>query len=153
MRIDTERKDTMNMANHIPYGYRIENGVAVIDEGQAEQVRTLFSGYLSGLALVPAAEAAGLTLFHSGAKRILQNEHYLGDDFYPAIIDRETFSEVAEERNRRAGALGRIRERSTPAPCKAKTAFIIGKVTHRYDDPFKQAAYIYSLIESEVRNG
>jgi len=26
----------MNMANHIPYGYRIENGVAVIDEGQAE---------------------------------------------------------------------------------------------------------------------
>ena len=49
------------MANHIPYGYRIENGVAVIDEGQAEQVRTLFSGYLSGLALVPAAEAAGLT--------------------------------------------------------------------------------------------
>lgn len=40
----------------------------LIDEGQAEQVRTLFSGYLSGLALVPAAEAAGLTLFHSGAK-------------------------------------------------------------------------------------
>ena len=35
------------MANHIPYGYKIENGVAVIDEGQAEQVRTLFSGYLS----------------------------------------------------------------------------------------------------------
>ena len=59
------------MANHIPYGYRIENGVAVIDEGQAEQVRTLFSGYLSGLALVPAAEAAGLTLFHSGAKRMI----------------------------------------------------------------------------------
>lgn len=44
------------MANHIPYGYRIENGVAVIDESQAEQVRTLFSGYLSGLALVPAAQ-------------------------------------------------------------------------------------------------
>lgn len=106
-----------------------------------------------GLALVPAAEAAGLTLFHSGAKRILQNEHYLGDDFYPAIIDSETFSKVAEERNRRAGALGRTRERTTPPPCEAETAFIIGKVTHRYDDPFKQAAYIYSLIESEVRNG
>lgn len=116
-------------------------------------MRTLFSGYLSGLALVPAAEAAGLTLFHSGAKRMLQNEHYLGDDFYPAIIDSETFSKVAEERNRRAGALGRIRERRTPPPCEAETAFIIGKVTHRYDDPFKQAAYIYSLIESEVQNG
>ena len=141
------------MANHIPYGYRIENGVAVIDEGQAEQVRTLFSGYLSGLALVPAAEAAGLTLFHSGAKRMLQNKHYLGDDFYPAIIDSERFSKVAEERNRRARALGRIRERTTPPPCEAEKTFIIGKVTHRYDDPFKQAAYIYSLIESEVQNG
>jgi len=116
-------------------------------------VRTLFSGYLSGLALVPAAEAAGLTLFHGGAKRMLQNEHYLGDDFYPAIIDSETFSKVAEERNRRARALGRIRERTIPPPSKAETAFIIGKVTHRYDDPFKQAAYIYSLIESEVQNG
>lgn len=45
------------MANHIPYGYRIENGVAVIDERQAERVCTLFSGYLSGLGLVPAANA------------------------------------------------------------------------------------------------
>ncbi len=79
------------MANHIPYGYRIENGVAVIDEGQAEQVRTLFSGYLSGLALVPAAEAAGLTLFHSGAKRILQNEHYLGDDFILRLLTARPF--------------------------------------------------------------
>ena len=141
------------MANHIPYGYKIKNGVAVIDEGQAEQVRTLFSGYLSGLALSPAAEAAGLSLFHSGAKRMLRNEHYLGDDFYPAIIDSETFSQVEEERNRRARALGRIRERSTPPPSKAETTFIIGKITHRYDDPFKQAAYMYSLIESEGHNG
>lgn len=141
------------MANHIPYGYRIENGVAVIDEGQAEQVRTLFSGYLSGLALVPASEAAGLTMFHSGAKRMLQNQHYLGDNFYPAIIDGETFSKIAEERIRRAGALGRIRELLAPPPCKAETVFIIGKITHKYDDPFKQASYIYSLIESEVQDG
>lgn len=141
------------MANHIPYGYRIENGVAVIDEGQAEQVRTLFSGYRSGLALIPAAETARLTLFHGGAKRMLQNKHYLGDDFYPAIIDSETFSKAAEERNRRAEALGRIRERTSSPPCKAETAFIIGKVIHKYDDPFKQAAYIYSLIESGEQNG
>lgn len=101
----------------------------------------------------PPQKPQGLPCSNSGAKRILQNEHYLGDDFYPAIIDSETFSKVAEERNRRAGALGRTRERTTPPPCEAETAFIIGKVTHRYDDPFKQAAYIYSLIESEVRNG
>jgi len=138
------------MANHIPYGYKIENGIAVIDEEQAEKVRLLFSGYLSGLALIPAAEAAGLTILHSGAKRMLQNKHYIGDDFYPAIIDSDTFAKAAEERTRRAVVLGRIRERSEPESIKAETAFTIGKITHKYDDPFKQASFIYSLIESEV---
>ena len=114
-------------------------------------MRILFSGYLSGLALVPAAEAAGLTLLYSDAKRILQNEHYLGDDFYPAIIDNETFSKVAEERKRRARALGRIRERTSQSPRKAETTFIIGKITRRYDDPFKQAAYIYSLSKARCK--
>lgn len=141
------------MANHIPYGYRIENGVAVIDESQADQVRTLFSGYLSGLGLVPAAEAAGLSLFHSGAKRMLQNRHYLGDDFYPAIINIETFTKAEEERMRRARTMGRIQEQSKTAPRKAKTTFTLGKIAHKYDDPFMQAAYIYSLIESEVHDG
>lgn len=141
------------MANHIPYGYRIENGVAVIDERQAEQVRTLFSGYLSGLGLVPAAKAAGLSLFHSGAKRMLQNKHYLGDDFYPEIIDSETFSKAEEERMRRARTMSRIREQSKTAPRKAETAFTLEKITHKYDDPFRQAAYIYSLIESGGQNG
>lgn len=141
------------MANHTPYGYRIENGVAVIDESQADQVRTLFNGYLSGLGLVPAAKAAGLSLFHSGAKRMLQNRHYLGDDFYPAIIDIETFTKTEEERMRRARTMGRIREQSKTAPRKAETAFILEKITHKYDDPFMQAAYIYSLIESEVHDG
>lgn len=142
------------MANHIPYGYKIENGVAVIDEAQAEQVRILFREYLSGLALAPAAKKAGLKLFHGGAKRLLQNQHYLGDDFYPAIIDEETFAKAAEEQMKRAKALGRIREREKLPVCKAETAFKIRKITrNKYDDPFKQAAYIYSLIESEVQDG
>ena len=49
--------------SHIPFGYRIENGKAEIDEPAAEQVRNLFRNYLSGMALVPAAsEASALTL-------------------------------------------------------------------------------------------
>lgn len=141
------------MANDIPYGYRIENGAAVIDESQAEQVRTLFRGYLSGLALIPAARAAGLTLYHGGAKRMLRNRHYLGDDFYPAIIDRESFTKAEEEGARRAEALGRIWERPEATHREAETVFIMGKITHRYDDPFEQASYVYSLIESGVQNG
>ena len=73
---------------HIPYGYRIENGMAVIDDAAALQVRKLYKNYLSGMSLVNAAKEAGLDLLHSGAKRMMRNKHYLGDSFYPAIIDK-----------------------------------------------------------------
>ena len=58
---------------HIPYGYKIVDGKAVIDEEQAERVRTLFEGYISGLALKTAAEKAGLQIFHGSAGRMLRN--------------------------------------------------------------------------------
>ena len=76
------------MANHIPYGYRIENGVAVIDEGQAEQVRTLFSGYLSGLALVLAGTSARAYPDSTRCKKDASRTSITwAIDFYPAIID------------------------------------------------------------------
>ena len=52
---------------HIPYGYRIENGRAAIDETQAATVRELFQNYISGMALMPAAEKVGLNLYHGSA--------------------------------------------------------------------------------------
>lgn len=66
---------------HTPFSYRIENGKAVIDEAAAAQVRELYKNYLSGLSLTNAAKEAGLNLLHSGAKRMMLNRHYLGDDF------------------------------------------------------------------------
>ena len=33
---------------HTPFGYRIENGRAVIDEEKAARVRQIFESYLSG---------------------------------------------------------------------------------------------------------
>ena len=92
---------------HTPYGYRIENGKAVIDESAAEQVRMLYKNYLSGLSLVNATKFAGLNLQHSSAKRMMRNKHYLGDDFYPAIIDKESFIAVEEELSKRSAVLGR----------------------------------------------
>ena len=43
---------------HVPYGYRIENGVAVIDEVRGEQIKALFQGYLEGLGLQMLARCA-----------------------------------------------------------------------------------------------
>lgn len=98
------------MTAHIPYGYRIEDGKAVVDEIQAEQVRTFFKEYISGKALKVAAEMVGLKIFHGSAGRMLRNTHYLGDDYYPVIIDQELFDKAEEERQSRANQLGRVRE-------------------------------------------
>ena len=67
---------------HIPYGYKIENGLAVVNEEEAAIVRNFFDYYISGLALMAAAEKAGLKLYHGSAGRMLRNVKYLGDDYY-----------------------------------------------------------------------
>lgn len=135
---------------HTPFGYRIENGVAVVDEHAAEQVQALYQSYLSGGSLRTVAIKVGIDAFHAGIGKILKNRHYLGDDYYPAIIDPDTFAAVQEERFRRASTLGRIRESKEDKVAVYPTTFHIIVGTQVYDDPFAQAAYAYSLIESEV---
>lgn len=139
---------------HIPYGYRIENGAAVVDEAEAAVVREFFNCYISGLALMAAAEKVGLKLYHGSAGRMLRNTKYLGDDYYPAIIGRETFDKAEEVRMGRARELGRVRELEPEKAAFFPTKFTMLAVKKVYENPFEQAAYAYSLIESEVeRNG
>lgn len=45
---------------HTPFGYRIENGIAVIDESAAAKLRQLYKNYLSGMSLSKAAVEAGI---------------------------------------------------------------------------------------------
>lgn len=136
---------------HTPYGYRIENGVAVIHEEEAAQIRKMYEGYLSGLSLISSAAKAGITMKHSSAKRMMKNPHLLGDDFYPAIIDQETYDAFEAERQRREKALGRNnRKKKTVEARPAPTVFRMGKPVAMSSDSYKQAEYLYSLIESEV---
>ena len=87
-------------------------------------------------------------------KRMLQNPHYLGDEFYPAIIDRETFDAFEVERKRREVALGRDDREKKPvkvAPVPTvPTTFRMAEPTQTFPDPYRQAEYLYGLIESEV---
>ena len=135
---------------HIPYGYRIENGMAVVDEAEADTVRKFFDYYISGLALMAAAEKAVLKLYHGSAGRMLRNVKYLGDDYYPALVDKATFDRAEEIRMSRAKALGRVRELEVKQAALFPTKFTMPAVKTIYENPFKQAAYAYSLIESEV---
>ena len=135
---------------HTPFGYRIENGVAVVDKTDSAQIKTLYSAYLSGLSLETAAKEAGIKAYHGTVKRMLENKHYLGDDFYSPIIDRKTFCAAQEERKRRAIKLGRDHQKKEHRSIRIPTVFTM-KAGAQYDpNPQKQAEYLYSLIESEV---
>ncbi len=135
---------------HTPFGYRVKDGHAVVDPGEAGQVRQVYACYLSGMGYTAAAKEAGLDMTHSAVKNMLQNKHYLGDGFYPAIIDRETFDAAEEERLRRCAALGRGNmPKKETGHRSIQTRFKMGRCEKKLDDPYEQATYIYSLIESE----
>lgn len=136
---------------HTPYGYDIIDGKAVVNEEAANQVRALFRHYLDGKALTKAAELAGMKLYHGSAGRMLRNKHYLGDDYYPQIIDKETFDKVEDVRTHKATNLGRVKEWKSDDKKVVPRSFVFGAAVTKYADPFKQAEYIYRLIESEVQ--
>lgn len=80
----------------------------------------------------------------------MENRHYLGDDFYPAIIDQETYDKAADIRLERAGKLGRLSRKKNVKPAASPTGFRMAAAEQHYEDPRLQAEYLYSLIESEV---
>ena len=103
---------------HIPLGYRIQNGNAVIEPVSAAAIRTIFTDYRKGKSTYQIAKE--LTeqgvfnanhepkWYHGGVGRVLENRKYLGDDFYPTIIEAELFDAVQERRNLQRKDLGRL---------------------------------------------
>ena len=82
----------------IPYGYKIENGQAILDPEAASKVKDFFQFYLEGLPVSPACLAARVDRAPHSSWKILEDRRYLGDDFYPPLIDRDTFEAVQRER-------------------------------------------------------
>ena len=110
---------------HIPVGYKIVDGCAVVDETAAEQIRATYRYYFEGKSLINAAKEAGFKMNHATVKRFL------------------------EELTRRAGNLGRLNRRCKEHNKTVPTAFHFKPADVTFPDPFEQAEYIYSLIESE----
>lgn len=136
---------------HTPLGYEVVDGKIVINEEEAELIRTMYAVYLLGGSYKAAAKAAGLPLKHSAVKHIFQNKKYLGNENYPAIIDKETFDAAEEERLRREVALGRDRNRGKPRP---RATYYVGfsapEIPRKYMDPVRQAEFAYGLVRNEV---
>lgn len=132
-----------------PYGYRIVNAKAVIDESEAEKVKMLYCEFLATGSMRNAAMKVGIDKVHSVIGRILKNKVYLGTDYYPQIIDDALFSAVQELRERNAKNQNRIHEYKTVEKAEIGS-FHIGIVDKKYDDPYKQAEYAYGLIEENT---
>ena len=149
MRVELKGK-VGEMMSHIPFGYTIQNGRAVVNEEEAVKIEKLFEAYLSGLSLTEAAKKAGIKRCHTSIARMLADKRYVKDKFYPPIISRDSFEKAQLERRRRAETLGRIYEHKGNERKCLIFRFHASIPDKQYDDPFKQAEYVYSLIKSEV---
>ena len=131
----------------LPFGYVLDNGTIKVDEESAEKVRLMFRAYLSGKSYIESGRAAGLGVNHSSVKNILCNQKYLGDDVYPPIVDPELFGSVRDLMTANSDRVISKRRVSAPEVYEIPTSFQMSKIRQLYDDPYKQAEYIYSLIE------
>lgn len=144
-----DKGENLVKKGHTFLGYRIIDGKAVINEHDAMKVRLIFKGYLSGLSYIDAAKAVGLQMCSSSVKLLMRNEHYLGDDYYPRIIDRNTFDAAETERQRRSAALNKKEGARGEPKFNAPKKFTLAKGLQKLSDPFEQASYVYSLIDIE----
>ena len=101
------------------------------------------------MSLAESAKAAGHPVVHSSVKRILCRECYCGDDFYPAIIDAAVFHKAKNELKRRADNKNQTGKTRRKIP-KPETEFTFSPPLTQYNDPYRQAEYLYGLIESKV---
>ena len=88
----------------IPYGYKMENGVLLVNEEEAEQVRRIFEMRVNDMGVY----AIGKMLYEEQipffsdtrdkaikkASAILYKPIYTGAKGYPAIVDKETFDKI-----------------------------------------------------------
>ena len=133
------------------FGYKVVDGKTVIDETADEQLKTIFREYLLGASLSEAAQKARIVVSHGSIVNMLRNGHYLGDEYYPAIIDQNTFSRVQDERSRRAMKLGRVYEPNEEIPRVIPNQFYIRESSQHCDDPFQQAEQTYHSIKIGVK--
>ncbi len=104
----------------ILYGYNIENGKFTVNEEEAETVKKIYHLYAQGNPLKSIANILTekkVVYFNSEANwnkntvsRILSNEHYKGDEKYPAILSESEFETVSKERKSKSF----VKEKQSP---------------------------------------
>lgn len=105
------------MQRHMPIGYKMVDGKIQIEEQKASLVKKVFRDYLSGASTRTLANNlmemgflngnSKASWSHGSIGKILENVKYLGDEFYPQMIDAGLFEQVQKRRKERCEQLGR----------------------------------------------
>ena len=99
------------MQNHIPIGYKICYGKVEIDDEKSKTVLLIYEQYLQGKTLNHIAKHLSennipninnnTNWTHGAVIKILENVKYLGDDFFPQLIEKAMFNKVKKARQDR----------------------------------------------------
>lgn len=100
--------------SQIPYGYRIEEGLAFPDPVQAEKLRRFVGLYLEGASGEHARCALDIEVSAQTLYRLLDKGLYLGTDYYPPLLDEETVDRVRKARRERSHPATRVRAKPLP---------------------------------------
>ncbi|HCX61633.1 MAG TPA: recombinase [Clostridiales bacterium] len=111
------------MQSHMPLGYKMINGNIEIDDKQAKTVKAIFEEYIKGksmLAIAKELTEKGIlnankktNWNHGSVGKILQNVKYMGETYYPKLIDESDFEKVQIQRKEREIKLGRTTLQNT----------------------------------------
>ena len=120
----------------IPYGYKMENGVLLVNEEESEQVRRIFAMRISGTGVY----AIGKMLYEEQipfftdtrdkaikkASAILYKPIYTGAKGYPPIVDKDTFEKIQKMKPR---AFRKPKNEETPEIENEEYVFIANEET------------------------
>ncbi len=132
----------------IYYGYRKEQFKYYVVPEEAQVIIGVFKDYLQGKTLLQIAKklTEDQVVYYKDKTvwsknmvcRLLENEHYLGDEEYPKIIDAETFEKANKMREEKGGK----REKLPPDIDFIKNCMFCdrcgGKVTRRKHYPVRE---------------
>lgn len=95
------------------YGYKVSNNEYLINEDEAKVVISVFEKYLSGFSLKKIADELTVhkvkyykeknTWNKNMVSRIIENQHYTGDETYPKIIDESIYSQAVAMKINKGG--------------------------------------------------
>lgn len=134
----------------LPFGYRMEQGKAVIHPAEAEIVSDIFRQYSAGASYLdivavlktqPVLYDTERLWSKSMVARILGDRRYTGEDGFPALLDEETFQRAARKRAAKQTPVQRtetqkvLRQLSGQKVGKTAESQVLALLNHLISDP------------------